>query len=113
MTNKSEARVDFESINDEMPESVKESHVSSWQGEEILQTHDKRFICDIIQSICPTTPRILCSGMEPVHGERHRQFRENATETMTHETTFVILAEAKRRPNRNFQNIKRTGKRRT
>ena len=52
-----------------MPESVKESHASSWHGEEILQTHKYRFIYDIMQSICPTTPRILCSGLEPVHDD--------------------------------------------
>ena len=85
------------------------------------------FICDIIQSICPSSPRILCSGMEPVLGERHRQFRESAPRShyklvtslakLTYEHglrylrlhSIVILPEAKRRPNRNFQNIERMG----
>ena len=98
MTNKSGARVDLESINEEKDVGVwvttdvksstqcqkasKKAMQSSWHGEEILQTHNNRFICDIIQSIiCPTTPRILCSDMEPVHGERPRQSRESATQS--------------------------------
>ena len=79
-TNKSRARVDPESINEEKDVGVwattdlksstqcQKASKKAMQAlsEEILQIHDKRFICDIIQSICPTTPRILCSGMEPV-----------------------------------------------